>query len=262
MFSPQSHDSYSRSLATHSENLLDVLSRSGVRVVWRENDGGSKGVADRVAYENMAQRADPQLCKGSECYDEVLLQGLEALMTSSPGDTLVVLHTQGSHGPSYYKRVPQRFKAFQPECAQDNVQDCSRQEIVNAYDNTILYTDYLLSRVVDILKRQEFATAMLYVSDHGESLGENGIYLHGLPYAMAPLEQTRVPMIFWASDRFYAEKRISRTALVDEQNAGLSHDNLFHSLLGLFGVESGVYRPELDIFTHAGSAAHVGPRSS
>jgi lipid A ethanolaminephosphotransferase len=133
----------------------------------------------------------------------------------------------------------------------DNIQDCSRQSIVNAYDNTILYTDHILSRVIDLLQAQRSATAMLYVSDHGESLGENGLYLHGLPYALAPVEQKQVPMIFWASEKLVRQKSLDIAALEARRQTPYSHDFIFHSVLGLFGVGSEIYRPELDIFADA-----------
>lgn len=137
---------------------------------------------------------------------------------------------------------------FLPECTKDNVQDCDRQSIINAYDNTIVYTDHVLAKLIDLLKAQQYSTAMLYVSDHGESLGENNIYLHGMPYAIAPRQQTHVPMIFWASGNFLKEKSIDGAMLAQRSSDRLSHDNLFHSLLGLFHVTTELYRPELDLF--------------
>jgi lipid A ethanolaminephosphotransferase len=256
MFSHLGRDDYSQSKANRDENLLDILQRTGVKVVWRDNNSGSKGVADRVSYEDFSHRADLAFCSDDNCYDEVLLQGLDELIRSSPGDLLVVLHLQGSHGPAYYKRSPPAFKVFMPECTRDNVQDCPQQTIVNAYDNTIVYTDYVLSKLIDILQVQAANTAMLYVSDHGESLGENGIYLHGLPYYLAPAEQKQVPMIFWASDSFFSAQKIDRALISAKRTMPMSHDNLFHSILGLFHVHTGVYQAGLDIF--AGSRSLQG----
>jgi lipid A ethanolaminephosphotransferase len=156
---------------------------------------------------------------------------------------------KGSHGPSYYKRTPAAYKIFSPECTQDNIQDCRQQTIVNAYDNTIVYTDHVLAELIDLLRAQKFPTAMLYVSDHGESLGENGLYLHGLPYPLAPAEQKQVPMIFWASDDFIARKSLDMDALKARRKVSYSHDVIFHSVLGLFDVHSEIYGPELDIFS-------------
>ena len=248
IFSPLGHNSFSRDKASHSENLLDVLQRVGVKVVWLDNNSSSKGVADRVEYKDYLEQKDAELCPDGECYDEILLQGLAAAISASDQDLLVVLHLNGSHGPSYYKRTPPAFKVFQPECSVDNVQDCSQQEIINAYDNTIVYTDYVLAKVVELLSAEKIPSAMLYVSDHGESLGENGIYLHGLPYALAPAEQTSVPMLFWASEKFLAQNQIDLSILQSNRSLSYSHDNIFHSMLGLFNVKTGVYHPDLDLF--------------
>jgi lipid A ethanolaminephosphotransferase len=248
MFSHLGRDNYRRDEARQYENLLDILQRTGVQVLWRDNNSGSKGVSDRVATEDLSKEKDATLCPSGECFDEILLRDLATLLSRESGDTLIVLHQKGSHGPSYYRRSPERFKRFLPECTQDNVQDCDRQSIVNAYDNTIVYTDHVLAKLIDMLKAQKFATAMLYVSDHGESLGENNLYLHGLPYAIAPQEQTHVPMIFWASDTFLREKGIDANLLRKQAKGHFSHDNLFHTMLGLFRVTTQQYRRDMDIF--------------
>lgn len=250
MFSSLDRDHFSRDKAAGLENLLDILQRTGVKVVWRDNDSGSKGVADRVVYEDFSKRTGSDFCSEGNCYDEVLLEGFDELIRNTREDLLVVLHIKGSHGPSYYKRSPAGLKAFTPECTQDNVQDCPRETIVNAYDNTIVYTDYLLGKIIDLLRTEDADSAMLYVSDHGESLGENGIYLHGLPYLLAPREQTQVPMQFWASEKFLADHSIDKATLLASQEEPYSHDNLFHSLLGLFKVRTSLYRSELDLFTN------------
>lgn len=251
MFSHLGRVHYSRYEAKRCENLLDILQRAGVQVLWRDNNSGSKGVADRGRYEDLANEKDVALCSSDGCYDEILLRDLWEILSSNEGEMLIVLHQKGSHGPSYYKRSPKNFKQFLPECTQDDVQDCERQSIINAYDNTIVYTDYVLGKLIDLLKAQSYATAMLYVSDHGQSLGENNIYLHGLPYAIAPRQQTHIPMIFWASSSYLREKAIDQGLLRKHRADRLNHDYLFHSLLGLFNVTTDVYRPELDLFQSA-----------
>ena len=256
IFSHLGHSDFSRDKAGQTENLLDVLQQVGVKIVWLDNNSSSKGVADRVPHKDFLHQENSEICPDGECYDEILLQALDAEITGSDQDLLVVLHINGSHGPSYYKRTPPAFKTFLPECSIDNVQDCPRQEIVNAYDNTIIYTDYVLAKVIDLLSAKDLPGAMLYVSDHGESLGENGIYLHGLPYALAPAEQTSVPMLFWASDSFLAQKEIDLPALQSHRHISYSHDNIFHSMLGLFDVKTGAYHPGLDMF--AGSRQRPG----
>ncbi|WP_225073665.1 phosphoethanolamine--lipid A transferase [Desulfuromonas sp. CSMB_57] len=249
IFSALERKNFSREKAARQENLLDILQRVGVKVLWRDNNSGSKGIADRIAYEDLSRQTDAEFCSSDNCFDEILLQDLDRRLTETTGDMLIVLHMKGSHGPSYYKRTPAAFKIFSPECTQDNIQDCPQQTIVNAYDNTIVYTDQVLAKLIDLLRSQNFATAMLYVSDHGESLGENGLYLHGLPYALAPDEQKQVPMIFWASDSFVAQKSLNIAELNAHRAAFYSHDTIFHSIFGLFDIDSKIYRQDLDIFS-------------
>lgn len=248
MFSDLGRKDYSRKEAFKRENLLDILKRTGVNVLWLDNNSGSKGVADRINKISFADEKDPLLCTTDECFDEIMLKSFDRLLAENSGDMLLVLHQKGSHGPSYYKRSPKNLKKYTPECTQDNVQDCDVASIINAYDNTILYTDHFLAKLIARLKKENYATAMLYVSDHGESLGENNIYLHGMPYSIAPKQQTQVPMIFWGSDSFLKEQGIERQLLTRQQNNQFSHDYLFHTILGLFHVNSTVYKPELDIF--------------
>jgi lipid A ethanolaminephosphotransferase len=261
MFSHLGKRRYSPGEAKKYENLLDVLQRAGVEVIWRDNNSGSKGIADRVKYENLSCERDTALGPSGECYDEILLQDLDQLLRDNKGDLLVVLHQRGSHGPSYYKRSPQAFKVFLPECDHEDVQHCDRQSIINAYDNTIVYTDHVLARLIDLLKAQGYPTAMLYVSDHGESLGENNIYLHGLPRAIAPRQQTHVPMIFWASPEFYNMKAIDPVLLEASRSRPYTHEYLFHSLLDLFDVQTAIYQTNLDLFFSAQKRA-PSPRSN
>jgi lipid A ethanolaminephosphotransferase len=250
MFSPYGRERYSDRKAKSHESLLDVLQRTGVSVLWRDNNSGCKSACDRVPSVAGSALRHPDFCVGDDCFDEVLLEGLPAWIDSLSGDGFVVLHQQGSHGPAYHKRSPAIFKRFLPECADAAVESCSREEIVNAYDNTILYTDYVLARLIALLGREaaRFDVAMLYVSDHGESLGENGLYLHGLPWLLAPETQTRVPMLAWLSDGFAAGRKLDRSCLVERRHEGLSHDHLFHSVLGLFDVRTAIYSRDLDLF--------------
>ena len=250
MFSPFGRKRYSDAKAKSHESLLDVVQRTGVSVLWRDNNSGCKGTCDRVQRQAGIQLRHEAFCDGDACFDEVLLEGLPGWTDGLQGDGLVVLHQRGSHGPAYYKRSPAAFKQFLPECADAAVEGCTREEIVNAYDNTILYTDFVLSRLIALLEAASgrFDVAMLYVSDHGESLGEGGLYLHGLPWMLAPREQTHVPMLMWLSDGFSAGRGIDRACLEQRRNVSHSHDHLFHSVLGLFDVETRIYEPELDLF--------------
>lgn len=237
------------------ENLLDVLQRAGYAVLWMDNQSGCKGQCARIPYVNTSDLKLPEYCQGDECRDTVMLSRIDSELAKLPPErrargTVVVMHQMGSHGPAYFKRSPQEFKIFMPECTDTSLSQCERAQVVNAYDNTIVFTDDFLSRVIGWLKNQEKTStpAMLYVADHGESLGEKNIYLHGLPYSVAPPEQTTVPMITWLSPEFEQLNHVSTHCLQTTRDKPLSHDNLFHSLLGLMAVKTKVYQPELDFF--------------
>ncbi len=219
-------------------------------MLWRDNNSGSKGVTDRIGMEDISQIKVDGLCDEEECFDEILLHNLQASVDRTPGDLFLVLHQKGSHGPLYYKRVPDSFRKFTPECRQDEVQECSKEEIVNSYDNTILYTDYFLAKTLDFLKANEnrYETALLYMSDHGESLGENDIYLHGAPYVFAPDGQTHIPFLAWMSPSFADDAGVDLSALRKKTDEPYSHDNLFHTVLGLFDIQTEIYRSDLDLF--------------
>ena len=174
------------------------------------------------------------------------------------GDAVIVLHMMGSHGPAYYKRYPEAFERFRPACKDSQFSRCQRSEIVNSYDNTLVYTDYVLAKLIELLALQDrrgLPTAMIYVSDHGESLGENNVYLHGLPYAFAPDVQKHVPMVMWLSPKLQAELRVNTGCLEHRRHEPVSHDNFFHSVLGLLGVQTTVYDARLDIFASCRGAS-------
>ena len=239
------------------ENLLDLVQRAGMAVLWIDNQAGCKGLCDRVAnaYAHDAVAGVPALpatlCDRDECLDEALLHGIDARLAALPAaarerGVLLVLHQMGSHGPAYYKRSPPERKPFRPECTTNVLQQCEHAALVNAYDNSIAYTDHVLAQTIAWLKQQapRFATTLLYLSDHGESLGENNLYLHGLPYALAPVEQKHVPMLLWARP----EASLQDACLNAQREVALSHDNLFHSTLGLLGIRATEYRAALDAF--------------
>jgi len=253
MFSKFSRDEYDNDKGHHYQGLLDEVAASGMAVYWRDNNSGCKGVCDRVEHENVVHVDAPELCNATECFDEALLMQLDDVVNKTDKDTLVILHQKGSHGPAYDQRVPDSFKQFMPVCQTSELQQCSQQAITNAYDNTILYTDYFLDRVISYLKGQPetIDTAMIYLSDHGESLGEKNMYLHGAPYFMAPQEQTHVPMLMWLSTQFAQDYHINTSCLKQNSNVALSHDNLFHSMLGMLDISSPEnYRQDLDIFAY------------
>ncbi|GAA5075253.1 phosphoethanolamine transferase [Lysobacter panacisoli] len=249
MFSPYGRAHYDEERIKHSESLLHVLEHAGIRTLWRDNQTGCKGVCEGLAYQSFEHAQDPQSCDAEGCLDEVMLDGLAEEVAQRPGDMVVVLHQLGNHGPSYYKRYPARLRRFVPACGTAELGRCSREEIVNAYDNAVMYTDEFLARTIrSLAARTDRDTALIYVSDHGESLGENGLYLHGVPYAIAPDTQTRVPMVMWLSSGFAADRGVDLDCMKRESSAPASHDNLFHSVLGLMQVSTPEYDPTLDLF--------------
>lgn len=246
MFSMSGRDEFDLKSAGSRENLLDVLTHAGVNVIWLDNNSDSKGVALRVPYQNFKTPALNPLCD-TECRDEGMLPGLQDYIDSHPvGDIFIVLHQMGNHGPAYFKRYPPGFEKFTPACQSNDLGQCSDEEISNAYDNAIGYTDYFLGKTIALLKRNDanFETALFYVSDHGESLGENGIYLHGMPRAMAPQQQLRVPAVLWLGSSFHD---VDKSALEKYRQRAYSHDNVVHTVLGLMEVKTKLYRPELDL---------------
>jgi lipid A ethanolaminephosphotransferase len=252
LFSEWGREDYDERRIRGSEGLLDVLAHAGYAVKWFDNQSGCKGVCkgQGVQYEKLGRALAPDLCHADECWDGILVRRLQAALTDLRQDTVIVLHMMGNHGPAYHLRYPPAFRRFTPDCATAELRDCTREQVVNAYDNAILYTDHVLAGVVNTLQSHEaeLDSAMLYVSDHGESLGESGIYLHGLPYSIAPRTQTHVPMIAWMSPGFSVEQGVSARCLGARRDDALSHDNVFHTVLGLMDVQTEVYKPERDLF--------------
>lgn len=252
MFAPVGRRDYDEARIRGQESLLHVLNRAGVQVHWLDNQSGCKGVCDGLPFELTARTASAG-CSSQGCLDDALLSGLDELLKNARGTHLRVLHMIGNHGPSYYRRYPAGFEHFQPACKDDNLHKCSVESVVNAYDNALRFTDHVLSKAIGTLQAasDRVDTALIYVSDHGESLGEKGLFLHGLPYRIAPAEQTRVPMIWWLGPGLDAaigtpdgctEKALRKAAQGD-----VAHDHLFHSLLGLMDVRTGLYEARLDV---------------
>ena len=251
LFSVYTRQQYSHRKGLETENLLDVLTHAKVDVTWLDNDTGSYDVTNRVSYTFLPHSADPRFCQDGECKDEILVDKVDGWLDKVKGDSVLVLHQLGSHGPAYYQRYPEEFRRFQPDCRSNDFSSCSQEEIANAYDNTILYTDHIVAMVIDKLKQRSnsISGSVLYFSDHGESLGENGIYLHGTPYIIAPSQQTRVPMLVWMADDLAKVAGFDMACLAKQAAEGTySHDNIFHSVLGMMDVSTKVYDPKLDVF--------------
>ena len=242
IFSSKIRKDFSKSKEANSENLLDVIQRAGYKVWWRGNVTGCKGICSRVENE--------MLCKEETCFDEILYKGLKDRLSTENQDMFVILHQLGSHGPTYYKRYPKKAEKFKPYCNTERLDKCSREEIMNVYDNTIYYTSQNLAQLIEMLEKlkDKYNSMLVYVSDHGESLGENNIYLHAAPYAIAPDEQTHVPLLVWFDDEFSDKFKLDIKCLKANLNKAYSHDNIFHSFLGIMGINTSAYNKELDIF--------------
>ena len=248
MFSVYRASEYSHAKHLGTENLLDVLTSAGVATDWWDNNTGHQGVALRTPHKRMTADIDPAACAMGECTDAVFLAPLQAALDSMTEDTVLVLHMIGSHGPAYSLRYPPEFARFTPACTFTDFAKCTPDEIVNAYDNTVLFTDHVLSSAIDMLAAQDrVIPAMVFVSDHGESLGEDGLYLHAAPMFMAPEVQTKVPMVWWLSDAFAQTMKLDTGCLTRKAAEPVSHDVLFHSVLGLMDVTTSVRDAALDL---------------
>ena len=257
MFAPVGRRDYDEARIRGSETLLHVLARAGVGVLWVDNQSGCKGVCDGLPNTSVVALAPPGLCAAGRCFDEGLLQPLPGLLgAAKPAQNnpknaprLLVLHMLGNHGPSYFRRIPPAFARFKPFCESDDLRLCSVEQIVNAYDNALLYTDHVLAQLIGQLQAAAGTvdSAVVYVSDHGESLGENNLFLHGIPYAIAPDVQTKVPMLMWFSAGYGASLGFDTACLARRAKQPAHHDHLFHTVLGLLDVQTAVREMSLDL---------------
>ncbi len=253
MFSGMPRKKFDADLAHHQEGLMDVLGHAGVNLLWRDNDGGCKGACNRIPHTDMTQWKLQHFCKDNSCIDDVNLWRLDDMLDGVKQDTVLVIHLMGSHGPAYYQRYPAQYRHFTPTCDTNEIQDCTHQALMNTYDNTILYTDSVVSKTIDALKARQSTlnTALVYLSDHGESLGENGLYLHGTPYMLAPEQQTHIPFIFWLSKDYQQNFGVDAQCLRDQAaKEAVSQDNLFSTVLGMMNIRTSVYQPQMDLLTH------------
>jgi lipid A ethanolaminephosphotransferase len=253
MFAPVGRRDYDEARIRGSESLLHVLARAGVAVHWRDNQSGCKGVCDGLPNDTVSSLNAPGLCQDGRCLDEGLIHDLDQRLATASGAQILVLHQLGNHGPSYFRRYPSAFAKFLPDCRDDDLRKCSVEEIVNAYDNAILYSDQMLASTIAKLNAHadKVDSVLLYVSDHGESLGEKGLFLHGVPYAIGPQEQTHVPMFMWWSSGFARGAGMSdsclRATLEKRAHEKAAHDNLFHTVLGLLDVRTELHEASLDL---------------
>ena len=250
MFSDMQRENFDDSTVRYRDNVLDIMQKAGIDVTWFENNGGCKGVCKNVKTIEIKKDESKELCANGYCKDEIFIKHAQDLASRVTEDTVAVFHFIGSHGPKYYERYPEHFKKFTPDCNRADVENCLLDEVKNAYDNTILYTDYVLySLITKVLEQHmdRYDPVLLYISDHGESLGENGLFLHGTPYMIAPKYQTHIPMQIWMPEQTASDMHIDLKCLKDKsKDQELSHDNLFHTLLGLMQVQTGIYKTDLD----------------
>ena len=262
MFSGMPKAQYDEQLASHREGLLDIAQRAGYKVTWIDNNSGCKGVCNRVEQYPISESLKQKWCKnGKECHDEILIDAFQDYLKHIPKNDhqprLIVLHQMGSHGPAYYERTTAQYQPFKPTCDTNAIQGCSTQSLVNSYDNSIVYTDHVLSQLIDSLKSvSEFQTGFWYLSDHGESTGEHGLYLHGAPYALAPTQQTHIPMFLWFSSNWQQKQPEQILCLNQQKNHKLSQDHLFPTLLSLLDIQSTVIQPQNNMLALCQSEHH------
>lgn len=249
MLSPSGRDGFRAGNPDRTSNAIGTMLQSGVQVAWRSNNTGGKDINAGLETIHFEDRPPSALCDLESCLDEILFEGLEDDLIKRSTDTLMVFHQMGSHGPAYRARYPRHLEFFKPTCDTNDLRRCDRDALVNTYDNTIRYTDRLLADKISMLERlsPRFDTALIYVSDHGESLGENGLYLHSAPYAIAPPEQKRIPLLLWLSSGYLKRFALDGDCLRGMRNASLSHDNIYHTLVGAMGIAAPLYRSGMDV---------------
>ena len=257
MFSSVGRKNYDRSVTNNPNNLFQLVSRAGFKSIWIDNNSGCKGLCTKGPNINTDDLAKKYLPADTshEVYDETMLSAMDDFIKDNKEDAFIVLHQKGSHGPAYYQRTPEEFHKFQPICTTDELTKCSKESIRNSYDNTILYTDHFLSDLIHKMQAlsSNYNVAMIYMSDHGESLGENNLYLHGLPYMIAPDQQKHVPFMMWLSDGFSKQQHIDTYCLQEKTDTELSHDNLFHSVLDVLDIKTQPKNKDLSIFNNCRS---------
>jgi lipid A ethanolaminephosphotransferase len=248
MFSSLGRKNYDENKALSQDNLLDVVKRAGFAVEWIDNNTGSKNVARRMIETDVAHETTAPLCSAAGCHDEILLRELDKRIASINTDSVLVLHQLGSHGPAYFERYPPAFRKFLPECTAVELHACDAGAVKNAYDNTILYTDFVLASMIDRLAAasNKLSVGMVFVSDHGESTGESGFFLHGAPYAFAPAEQITVPMLTWMAPDFLSARGFDRACLESNRNAESNHDAFFPLVLAMLDLRTAALMPAPD----------------
>jgi lipid A ethanolaminephosphotransferase len=247
MLSRMGQQAFSIDGSKAQSNLLDVAKLSGYEVSWIDNNTGCQGVCDRVNVVDLNPYKNDKDCTSTTCYDEILVSALKDQLRPEKNQ-LIVLHTLGSHGPSYYLRYPKAFAKFKPSCETSELSNCTKEEVINTYDNSLLYTDYIVSKIINYVDETDSREkTVVYISDHGESLGENGVYLHSLPYVIAPKEQKHVPFIFWFDQKTAEKNRKKIDNLRKFQLCNFSHDNIFSTFLDILDISTILYEKKSDL---------------
>lgn len=237
MFSSMTQQDYEAAYAERQDNLMDIFKHAGLTINWVENNSDCKGVCQHVPNVNITALNLPEFCHNGHCLDNIMLPKIDELINSTDKDVVLVLHTLGNHGPTYYERYTSDERVFSPTCDTQEINSCNKEQLVNTYDNGVLYVDQFLDKVIGTLQKYpQHKTALLYASDHGESLGENGFYLHGAPLAIAPKEQTSIPMVMWFSDAWVSGHGVDMNCLKGITNKPYSHDHFFHSALAMTDI--------------------------
>lgn len=244
MFSQYGREEFKPGSENTTANLIDVMEKTGYKSLWRDNNTSCQNNCDRIELEVS--------CTKKNCFDDVLLQNFSQKIRSQNQNMFLILHQRGSHGPDYYNRYPTDWNApYQPTCKDPSLKSCSPKELINAYDNSIIYSNLFFVKVIKELEQltDEYNPILIYASDHGESLGENGQYLHGYPYESAPSTQTHIPAFTWIPPSTSKALDLDISCLQKHAAQAYSHDNIFHSILGLAGISTSVYQKKLDIFS-------------
>ena len=196
----------------------------------------SNTMADNIAYREQIG-AEPRN-RGKRVDDMLLVEEVKNSLAQHPnGKHMIILHTKGSHY-NYIQRYTRDFAKFQPECMGID-KSCSKQKLINAFDNTVLYVDSFIDDVIDQLRDKK--AIVFYAADHGESINEKE-HLHGTPRNIAPPEQFRVPMMVWMSDKYLANPDHERAFKHLKQQADMKvprrHVELYDTIMGCLGYTS------------------------
>src|SRR5210317_63315 len=247
IFSLAKYDGFNFHEEEYRENLLDLTKSAGIETIWIENNSSCKHVCDRIELIDFVEKGSEDYV-GYGVHDEIILERLKKTIDEKKSKTkklFIVVHTMGSHGPAYSNRYPEAFNVFKPNCESNDPQSCDLEALNNTYDNTILYTDYIIDSMIEFLKNEkESDNFLIYASDHGESLGEKSLYLHGAPLKFAPKEQTHVPILLWASNGLKERKDYPKTRQINKE---ITHEFLRHTVMDLFQLQTDYFDPQKSI---------------